>query len=89
LTQLDVATLTSGTAAPAGSSRNGFGRNRSISTPERGISGATTQPPGGSPARRPGMPSVTSSEHDSELLLLRGRAPVGSAAACGPWLHGP
>lgn len=60
--------------AAAGSSRNGFGRNRSVSTPEgaRGAGGVPIPPSGGSPMRRAGLSAAPSSEHDSELLLLRG-----------------
>ncbi|KAK9843961.1 hypothetical protein WJX81_000542 [Elliptochloris bilobata] len=60
-------------ATPYGTTRNGFGRNRSISTPERSRAHGVAIPlQGGSPVRRPGLPPTPSSEHNSELLLLRG-----------------
>lgn len=59
-----------------GAPRNGFGRLRSISTPEGARAhGVSIPPQGGSPVRRPGgLPNAPSSEHDSEreLMLLRG-----------------
>lgn len=62
-----------------GTARNGFGRLRSISTPEGARAhGVPIPPQGGSPVRRPGgLPNVPSSEHDSEreLVLLRRSAP--------------